>query len=107
MRYIEQSHNIGFVPLEVKEGETIETKIARVVENKEPITDGAPPIYTKKGDGVLPATNIRTDKWDIALDAMDKAHKAKIAQGKTLEESPKKSDKSADESPSGGEESHQ
>ena len=28
------------------EGETIETKVARIVQNKEPITDGAPMIYT-------------------------------------------------------------
>ena len=62
-------------PIETYEGEFIEEKIARVVENKEPIEDGAPIIYTERKDGVIPAYNIRTDKWDIALTAMDKARK--------------------------------
>ena len=53
-------------PIETYEGEFIEEKVARVVENKEPIEDGAPIIYTERKDGVIPAYNIRTDKWDIA-----------------------------------------
>ena len=53
-------------PVETYEGEFIEEKVARVVENKEPIEDGAPIIYTERKDGVIPAYNIRTDKWDIA-----------------------------------------
>ena len=57
--------------VETYEGEFIEEKVARVVENKEPIEDGAPIIYTERKDGVIPAYNIRTDKWDIALTAMD------------------------------------
>ena len=32
----------------------------------------APVIYTAKEDGVLPAYNIRTDRFDIAMDAYDK-----------------------------------
>ena len=30
------------------EGETIEEKVARIVNNNEPITDGAPLIYTDR-----------------------------------------------------------
>ena len=63
--------------VEIQEGETIENKVARITQNKEPITDGAPIIYTEKKDGVLPAYNIRTDRFDIALDAMDKIGKSK------------------------------
>ena len=37
--------------------------------------DGAPIIYTERKDGVIPAYNIRTDKWDIALTAMDQVNK--------------------------------
>lgn len=59
------SHNESY------EGERLETKIERIVNNKEPITDGAPIIYTERKDGVKPETNIRTDRFDIALDAMD------------------------------------
>lgn len=43
-----------------------------MLESGEPITDTAPIIYTAKEDGVLPAYNIRTDRFDIAMDAYDK-----------------------------------
>lgn len=62
------------------EGETIEAKIRRIVDNKEPITDGAPIVYTEKKDGVLPQFDIRTDRWDMAIMAMDAANRAKIAK---------------------------
>lgn len=58
------------------DGETIEAKINRIVNNKEPITDGAPLIYTDRKDGVQPAYDIRTDRWEIAVDAMDKVAQA-------------------------------
>ena len=48
------------------EGESIEKKVSKLIENKEPITDGAPIIFTEKKDRVLPQYDIRTDKWDIA-----------------------------------------
>ena len=38
--------------VEIQEGETIETKVARITQNKEPITDSAPIIFTEKNDGV-------------------------------------------------------
>jgi histidinol dehydrogenase len=62
------------------QGERIEEKINRIVNNKEPITDGAPIIYTNRKDGVNPAYNIKTDRFEIAVDAMDKiaaSHAAK------------------------------
>lgn len=54
------------------EGETIEMKIERIVNNKEPIKDGAPLIYIDRREGVRPSTNIRTDRFEVALDATDK-----------------------------------
>lgn len=66
--------------VEVFEGEYIEQKIERIMNNGEPITDGAPLIYTEKKDGVLPAYNIRTDRFDIAIDAMEKVEKIKAAK---------------------------
>lgn len=62
------------------EGESIETKVNRILINREPITDGAPLIYTKRQDGVLPGYNIRTDRFDIAIDAMDKVSKSKLSK---------------------------
>lgn len=63
-------------------GETIENKVRRITENNEPITDGAPIIYTNRDDGVLPAYNIRTDRWDIAQAAMDAVNQANLAKSK-------------------------
>lgn len=57
--------------VEKLEGEPLEWKVERILNNKEPITDGAPEIYTERKDGVAPGHNIRTDRWEIATDAMD------------------------------------
>lgn len=65
------------------EGETIEMKIERIVNNKEPIKDGAPLIYTDRKDGVNPDHDIRTDRFEHAIEAMDKVSKAKIAKRET------------------------
>lgn len=67
---------------EYQEGETIENKVRRITENNEPITDGAPIIYTNRDDGVLPAYNIRTDRWEIAQAAMDAVNQANLARSK-------------------------
>ena len=53
------------------EGESIECKVCRIVNNGEPISDGAPLIYTERKAGVKEEYNIRTDRFDIALKAMD------------------------------------
>jgi hypothetical protein len=57
--------------VEKVEGEPIELKIERIVSNKEPISDGAPSIYTERKDGVVAAYNIRTDRFEIAAEGMD------------------------------------
>ena len=46
------------------------------MQNKEPITDGTQLIFTEKSQGVLPAYNIRTDRWEVALDGIDKIQKS-------------------------------
>ena len=66
--------------VECFEGETIEEKVNRIVNNNEPITDGAPIIFTEKKDGVLPEYNPRTDRWDVALTAMEKMEMARKAK---------------------------
>lgn len=60
-------------------GESIEEKMRRVTENNEPIEDTAPLNYTDRKDGVLPQYDIRTDRWEIAREAMDKVNKSIIA----------------------------
>ena len=51
----------NFGPIQTKEGEYIEEKVRRVVNQNEPIEDGAPIIFQERGDGVKPEFNIRTD----------------------------------------------
>ena len=70
----------NFGPIQAKEGEYLEEKVRRITENGEPIEDGAPIIYTERKYGVNPAYNIRTDRWDIAQDAMEQVgnNKSKI-----------------------------
>lgn len=67
---------------EYQKGESIENKVRRITENNEPITDGAPIIYTNRDDGVLPAYNIRTDRWEVAQAAMDAVNQANLAKSK-------------------------
>ena len=78
------------------EGETIELKITRLLENKEPIDDGAPTIYTARKDGVDPAYNIRTDRFEIAAEIMDKLNRDKIAKS---EGTPDKPEAKSEETP--------
>ena len=81
--------------VESYEGESIEKKVSKLIDNNEPITDGAPIIFTEKKDGVLPQYDIRTDKWDIAQSAMDLANASKIAKSKGMKkpEEPKQTSK--------------
>lgn len=51
-----------------KEGEAIEAKVRRILNNKEPIKDGAPRIFTERKDGVKPEYDIRADKWEAAVE---------------------------------------
>ena len=55
-----------------KEGVNIETKVARMVSNEEPITDSVPLFYGSAKDVVRPEYNIRTDRFRIAMEAHDK-----------------------------------
>lgn len=77
----------------VFEGESIEKTISRAMSENQPIEGGSPLVYTDRKDGVLPEMDIRTDKWDVALNAMDKVNEAKrvevskkLSAGTALEE---------------------
>lgn len=65
--------------IEMKEkGETLIKKIQRILDENEPLTDGAPMIYTPKQAGVRDNCNIRADKWSIAMNAMDRVNNYKL-----------------------------
>ena len=79
-RYIQTKSTLNV--REVVVGESIEDKVRRIENNKEPITDGAPLVYTERKDGVQEAYDVRTDKWEVALNAMDAVTKSKLAKRK-------------------------
>lgn len=81
---------------EFQEGESIEQKVCRITENNEPITDGAPIIYTNRDDGVLPAYNIRTDRWEVAQAAMEAVNQANLAKSKNYGKIEKEDKKALD-----------
>ena len=64
------------------DGQTIETQIARAMSVNEPIDNSSPLQFTKRADGVLPDFDIRSDKWQIAQNAMT-AVADKIRQNRT------------------------
>ncbi len=70
----------GFKINEATQGETIEQKVERILDNKEPIKDGAPLIYTDRKDGVQAGYNIKTDRFEVAVEAMDKVAKTIAAK---------------------------
>lgn len=63
------------------EGERIEAKIARMMNNKEPIKDeiGAL-IYEERRKGVNPNHDIRTDRWEHAVEEATNLAKSTVAR---------------------------
>lgn len=62
------------------EGRSLEEHLRLMVAGKEPIDLGAQFQYTDRKDGVLPQYDIRTDRFNLALEAMDKVHATSFAQ---------------------------
>lgn len=60
--------------------ETIEQKVFRITTNKEPIKDTSPPIYTERKDGVEPAYDMRTDRFQLAVNAHNTIASAQLAR---------------------------
>lgn len=63
-----------------EEGETIEQMLRRLVANKEPIPQNVAEIFTPKDDGVLPQYDIRADRQEIALKALDKIQASRVME---------------------------
>lgn len=53
------------------EGETIEERVERIINNKEGVEDQAPKIYTDRAEGVIPQYDVRNDPWDRAIEAKE------------------------------------
>ena len=68
------------------DGISIEEKIRIALQDNTPIDGGSPLIYTKRADGVMPEYDIRTDRFDIAIEQADKLANAKLlARQKVIE----------------------
>ena len=85
------------------EGETIEQYIERITNTNEGIEATAPVIWTERKDGVIPSYDIRTDRFDVAIEHQDAAsrnHAAKRQSAiKEREEALKEVNKSGDPGP--------
>lgn len=69
------------------QAEPREVKLRKIISGEtNDMEDGVfPTIYTEKKDGVMPEYDIRTDRFEVALDAIDKINKStadKIARNK-------------------------
>lgn len=64
----------------IYEAEGLEVKLRRITETNEPLAGDIPIVYTRKTDGVLPAYDIRTDRFEIAREAMSKVQESEIAK---------------------------
>lgn len=59
-----------------------EVKLRKIINGESnDVEDGVfPTIYTEKKDGVQPEYDIRTDRFEVALDAMDKINQSAANQ---------------------------
>lgn len=76
------------------EAEPREVKLRKIISGEtSSMEDGVfPTIYTEKKDGVRPEYDIRTDRFEVAIDAMDKINQSaanQIAKNKGETESVK------------------
>lgn len=75
--------NIRRTKLKINESQecnTLERKLELIMQNQDTIEAETQLIYTEKKEGVLPGYDIRTDRWELALDglnAIDKSNAAK------------------------------
>lgn len=64
------------------EAEPREVKLRKIISGEASnMEDGVfPIIYTEKKDGVQPEYDIRTDRFEVAIDAMDKINQSAASQ---------------------------
>lgn len=64
------------------QAEPREVKLRKIISGESSnMEDGVfPTIYTEKKDGVLPEYDIRTDRFEVAIDAIDKINQSAANQ---------------------------
>lgn len=66
--------------VELTEGITMETQVALFMNNQTDLERATPLIYTERKEGIVSAYNIKSDRFDIAIDAMEKSAKSLTAK---------------------------
>jgi hypothetical protein len=61
--------------------ESLERTIERRLSNGDDLNDKVNLLFYDVSDGVMPGTNVRTDRFDVALDGMTMIEKTKKASG--------------------------
>lgn len=69
-RKINQRTHFFLKTTEEYTGESLEDKVRRTMEAGTPVEAISPMVYTERKEGVRPETNIRTDRFEIAQNAM-------------------------------------
>jgi hypothetical protein len=69
-------HKTGIDLRNILEGESLEVKLERMLSNGEKIGAEVPIIHTERKNGVEPQYNIRTDRFEIALDGIGAIQKS-------------------------------
>lgn len=89
---------IGIKGVQLYEAESIEVQMMKATTEKIPIENASPSIFTERKDGVVPQYNPRTDRFDLAIEAMDKVAKSyrgkradRIKQSEAKQETKEKS----------------
>lgn len=87
------------------EAEMIERKIERMVNNNEQIDgmDNVPLIFTERKEGVGEAYNVRTDRFEVAIEATDRVHKGRAAKRQNVAKAEVKDEKGEGKSDGGAE----
>lgn len=64
------------------QAEPREVKLRKIISGESNnMEDGVfPIIYTEKKDGVMPEYDIRTDRFEVAIDAIDKINQSAVSQ---------------------------
>lgn len=60
--------------------QSLEEKVATLLATNSPIEAISPAMFTERKEGVLPETDIRTDRFELAVEAGDKIQASMLAQ---------------------------
>lgn len=82
-----------------EQGERIEKVVQRMLSNKEPIKDGAPLTYQERSEGINPDYDIRTDRFEQAVEAMDIRTKGQLAKREENQRKTKEAKEQPDDTP--------